>query len=386
MDNKIKVLQVLHNLKNGGVQRDVVIPIEIIDPKYVSFDILLLSDISGELEERLKGKANIYRFPLKKGHSKISRALHVWIDPFRVYVFLRKLIRKNGGYNAVHVRHKMFVGPCVAAANKENVKVRIAHSHVNGPDSREYPHVKAYMNLSKIICKRNATMLLGVTKDACNYLFGNNANSYVIKNPLIDLDKYNPLKYPYKEHSRINLIQIGSYGERKNQLFSIEIIKELVDRKVDVSMTFIGYAQEGSTVEQSMIQKIKHYGLNSQVQMLPSNTNVADQLALSDIMLLPSLQEGLPNTALEAQAMGVRCFLSTEISEDANYGLCDFLPLEKGAKYWADKIIEYAKKSNLQKKFIDLSCYDNKKVCAQHLMIWQGYTFEESMRVYNKTT
>lgn len=383
MSKPIRVLQVLHNLKNGGVQRDVVIPIEILDRKNVIFDVLLLSDVHGELEKRLEGKASIYRIPIKRGSNVLARALHVWSNPIRVYRETRKLIRSNGGYDAVHVRHRMFLAPCASAAKKEGVKVRIVHSHVNGPDSRELPHVKAYLNLSKVLCRRNATMLLGVTKDACNYLFGKKANAHVIKNPLIDLTKFDPQRYSYSEHTRINLIQVGSYGERKNQLFSIEIVKELVAKSVDAAMTFIGYAQEGSNVEQRMRETINSYGLQSVIQMLPSDTNVADELAKADIMLLPSLQEGLPNTALEAQAMGVKCLLSSNISTDANYGLCDFLPLDKGAAYWADQIVEYARKSKLRKTFIDLSCYDNRKVCEQHLMIWQGHSFEESLQAFD---
>lgn len=383
MSNPTRVLQILHNLKNGGVQRDVLVPAQVIDSDLVKFDILLLSDVVGELETEMHRYSHIYRIPLKRSKSIIIRAIRVWTDPIYVYLKTRELVRKNGGYDAVHVRHKMFIAPCVTAAKKEGVKVRIGHSHINGPDSRELPHVKAYMELSKYIARINSTMLLGVTRDACTYLFGHNAKSYVIKNPLIDLDKFNPQKYSYPVHSEIHLIQVGSYGERKNQLFTVEILKELRKRSIDFKMVFIGYEQEGTGAEQKIIDRLREYELDDAVIMMPSNSNVADQLAQSDIMLLPSLQEGLPNTALEAQAMGVKCFLSTNVSKDADYGLCEFISLEQGAIPWAQRIIEYAEQSKLCKCFIDLSCYDNKKVCAQYVKIWQGNSFENSLSVYD---
>ena len=52
-------------------------------------------------------------------------------------------------------------------------------------------------------------------------------------------------------------------------------------------------------------------------------------LQMADCFLMPSLFEGLSVAAVEAQATGIRCFLSDRCDENVNItGLCSFLPLE----------------------------------------------------------
>ena len=46
-------------------------------------------------------------------------------------------------------------------------------------------------------------------------------------------------------------------------------------------------------------------------------------------------------TAVESQIMGVPCFASTNVPKDVDIGMCTFIDIQKGAKYWATKILEY---------------------------------------------
>ena len=54
---------------------------------------------------------------------------------------------------------------------------------------------------------------------------------------------------------------------------------------------------------------------------------------------MPSFSEGLPVVLIEAQAAGLLCYCSNEISEEVNItGLCQFLPLDEWDQ-WAEKIV-----------------------------------------------
>lgn len=60
-----------------------------------------------------------------------------------------------------------------------------------------------------------------------------------------------------------------------------------------------------------------------------------------DIFILPSIIEGFPISALEAQASGLPCYISNTISQEVK--LCDscrYLHLSDGAEIWAKEILK----------------------------------------------
>ncbi len=373
MSGKTRVLQVAYDLTMGGVPADIMYPARILDKDEVEFDVLLTSDNVGFYDEEFRKYGNIYRIPIKLGRNKIARAIRVFTDPIYIYVKTKKFLKaKKGYYDAIHCRNFEFNAPCVAAAHKAGIPVRISHSHVNAP-AKERPHIALYNYLSREIIKKHATMCLGVTQGALEYMIGKNGHGYVIKNPTVDLTKYDPTKYEYPEHKDIHLIMVGSIQPRKNQMFGAEVLNELVKAGQDAKMIFIGYpTRPESGYLESVQEFVKENNLDERVQFLPKDSNVAEALAKSDIMLLPSLQEGLPNTALEAQAMGVYCFVSTDVERICNCGLCEFISLADGSKKWAEAIIEYTKKTGLKKTFVDMNSWDNREVSRFHLRIWRG--------------
>ena len=169
------------------------------------------------------------------------------------------------------------------------------------------------------------------------------------------------------------LIMIGSYSRRKNQNFAVDVLKSLIDRGVDARLTFIGYPR--NTMEDyypNLIEKVKKLSLDKVAEFLPQDTDIPKALSQSDFLLIPSLQEGLPNVTLEAQAMGVPCILSNEVSYDCNCGICSFLSLSAGADVWADYIFNEYRKNGGEKRPVDMSTWDNREVCKEYLEIWRG--------------
>ncbi len=365
----------------GGVPKDIIYPVRLLDKNDVEFDVLLTSNTEGFFDEEFEKHGRIYRIPLDRGKTKITRALRVFTDP--IYVYFRALSffkSKAKEYDAIHCRNFVFNAPIIAAAHKYNIPVRISHSHVNAPSS-ERIHIRLYNWFSRRIIKKHATMCLGVTEGALKYMIGD-GQGYVIKNPTVDLSKFDPCKYQYQNHTDIRLIMVGSIQPRKNQMFGVEVLNDLVKSGIEASMIIIGYpTNPASGYLESVYAFVKENGLDSRVQFMPKESDVAKALSESDIMLLPSLQEGLPNTALEAQAMGVYCFVSTDVERVCDCGLCEFHALSDGSKKWAEAIVDYAKRTDLKKKYVDMTSWDNREVSKLHLRIWRGENpFEENRK------
>ncbi len=373
-NSPIKVLQIIADFKKGGVQADVMYPTRILSQDDVVFDVMLFTDRVEFYEEEFSKYGNIYRIPIKRKSNKITRALALFTNYFYVKKKMKEFFSTHNEYDAVHARHVLYNAPCIVSAKKARIPVRIAHCHQNKPEKsfKDRFYVKFYYWCCSKVLNRCATHKFGVTKNAAEYMFGKN-KGMVIKNPTVDLEKFNPKKYANEINENINLIMVGSYSTRKNQRFAAEILHELLKVKPDSKLTFIGYPRNEKEV---YLPNLKTYvnesGMKDSVEFLPQDSDVALQLSKSTIMLIPSLQEGLPNVALEAQAMGVPCFVSTDVSEDCNCGICAFLPLDKGPKYWADEILRYIGKNGYGKHYVDMSSWDNKKVSELHLEYWRG--------------
>lgn len=378
----IRVLQIIADFKKGGVQADVMYPTRILDCKDVVFDVMLFTDKKGYYEDEFLQYGEIYRIPIRQKSNKIGRAISVFSNYFYVKKQMAAFFDSHKKYDALHTRHILYNAPCISAAAKIGIPVRIAHCHANKPTKNEYKdrlYIRFYLWLCSKVLNKKATHRFGVTSNAVEYMFGSKEKGIVVKNPTVDLDKFNPKLYPEDSEKRIKLILVGSYSSRKNQRFAAEILFELLKKKPDAKLTFIGYPR---SEKEDYLPKLKEYvkesGKEDSVDFLPQDTNVAEALSRSTIMLIPSLQEGLPNVALEAQAMGVSCFVSTDVSEDCNCGICTFLPLSKGPKYWADRIIDYVNKNGYGKQYVDMSDWDNKEVCKMYLEYWREKPMEIS--------
>jgi len=374
-DKKVRVLQVIADFKKGGIKADVMYPTRILSADDIYTDVMLLSDTVGFYEEEFSKKGEIYRIPLHRKNTRIQRALSIVTNYFYVRREMTKFFRDHPAYDAVHARHLILNAPCIVAAKKAGIPVRIAHCHVNKPIRKEYQdrlYVRMYLWLCARVLNRCATHRFGVSEFAVEYMFGKN-NGIVVKNPTVDLQKFDPKKYSVKEDNAIHLILVGSYSGRKNQRFALETFCELAKMKPDATMTFIGYPR---TADDDYLPNLKKYaaeqGVSDRVAFLPQDTNVAEALSQSTIMLIPSLQEGLPNVALEAQAMGVPCFVSTDVSRNCDCGICEFLPLADGAKKWAEEIVKYTRVHGTGKQYVDMTSWDNRKVCQEHLDYWRG--------------
>lgn len=379
----IRVLQIIADFKKGGVQADVMYPTRILNQEDVRFDVMLFSDKKEFYEDEFLHYGNIYRISIKKRKNKLFRVFSLFIDYFIVKRQMKQFLRTHEEYDAIHSRHLLFNAPCISAATENGVPVRIAHCHVNKPNgktTKDRSYVKLYLKICARILNKKATHRFGVTGSAVEYMFGDRAKGIVVKNPTVDLSKFDPKKYLSVNSNEIKLIVVGSYSYRKNQLFAAEVLYELLKSKPESFLTFIGYPRNE---KEDYFPRLKEYvtsaGMEKNVAFLPQDTNVAEMLSKSTIMLIPSLQEGLPNVALEAQAMGVPCFISSNVSKDCNCGICTFLPLSQGPKYWAEKIEEFVSTNGYGKHYVDMSSWDNKLVSKMYLDYWHGKPMKMAM-------
>lgn len=374
-EKKIRVLQINTDFKKGGVQAEIMYPARILDPKRVHFDVMLLSDTVGYYEEEFSHYGEIFRISLPRRKTRLGRVASVFLEYGRVRKELTAFLRSHEPYDAVHCHNLRYNAPCMAAAYDAKVPVRVAYCAVNKPEQkgfRDRLYFRFYLWLCSFVLNRCCTHKFGVTQNAADYIFGK-GKGQPIKNPTVDFDTFDPAKYPQSPNGNIHLLMVGSFSSRKNQKFAVDVLHELKKTNPDATLTYVGYPRSPKeTYLPELKEKVQRLNLNDSVTFLPQDADIPAVMAASTFLLIPSLQEGLPNVALEAQKMGLPCFISTNVSNDCDCGICTFLPLDEGAEYWAEAISAYAAHHSTGKQYVDMSQWDNRKICEDYMDIWSG--------------
>lgn len=260
-------------------------------------------------------------------HRKIS-------SPLR---YIRELTKVAKKYDIIHIHGNSATMLLeMIAAKLAGVKLRIAHSH----------NTMCTMKCIDKICRPlfytmcNARLSCG--KLAGKWLFGN--RDYTIINNGIDVRRYSYDSYE-RMRMRKNLSiekckvigHIGNFVEQKNHKFIIQTFVMVTLKDPTARLLLLG----DGVLKSSIKDLVNDYDIGDKVIFAGSVDNVASYMQTMDIVILPSIYEGLPLCMIEAQANGLSIIASDVISADADLtGNVIFLPLAYGPKHWADKISE----------------------------------------------
>lgn len=167
------------------------------------------------------------------------------------------------------------------------------------------------------------------------------------------------------------LFHAGRLTSVKNQRFIIDILKRLLDERVNSKLFIAGDGELREELEEYANQR----GVINNVCLLGSRDDVVGLYQMADIFLLPSFHEGFPVTLVEAQATGLPCVVSTGVSDETNLtGYVRYVSLRDDISVWVrnvvDLIDETIDRSNVYKRLYKLR-YDIEQV-ANDFMTYIG--------------
>ena len=321
-------------LQNAGVPHVMMKIVRELSGEFI-FDVAVFGEEKGYFDEEfLSFGGKILRCPVPQnqnglfGFLKKSIALHNFL----------KVVLSETHYDAIHCNNGFEAAVALQIASKKNVSVRISHAHGYYPVAGRNPISRAYKVLCQKAINRYATVTLACSTKAGDSLYGGAPYTNVL-NP-VDLSQYCFSKEP---HEGVNLLQIGYYNKLKNQLFTLKVLKGLLEKGLNVRLYFIGYSC-GNDYLAAMEQYITKENLVDYVTFLATDYPKHKIMPKIDFLLLPSTSEGLPLVALEGQAAHILCITSTAVCEDVNMGLFSSLPISSPS-VWADFIcsnLDYA--------------------------------------------
>ena len=210
----------------------------------------------------------------------------------------------------------------------------VAHSH-NADTTKKRLHYSLRWLLNKL-----SDIKLACSEKAGIFMYGENEKYQVIKNG-IDLDKYTYSKEKYTSvrqklrwDENLVILYVARMNHQKNPFFALEIMHALNKEIPNVMMAYIGDGELKKDIEKYIsernIKNISFMGIRDDVNQL---------MIASDILILPSLFEGLPIVSVEAQAAGLPTLLSDNVSKEAKLvSSTEFLPIDN-VTHWSNRII-----------------------------------------------
>lgn len=183
--------------------------------------------------------------------------------------------------------------------------------------------------------------LLSSCSYACSELAGDwmfTSEYEVLKNGIY-AEKYRYSNIHRKKvHQKIGITDqivighVGHFTYQKNHTFLIEVFRELTYLSCNVHLLLIG---EGP-LKPDIVEMLHNFNLKEKVTFLEKRRDVNELLSAIDVFVLPSHFEGLPLAGIEAQAAGLPCIVSQNISHELNVtGDVVYLPIED-PKAWAE--------------------------------------------------
>jgi len=127
------------------------------------------------------------------------------------------------------------------------------------------------------------------------------------------------------------------------------VFNEVLKQNENAVLLFVGDGELRTQIE----SQINNLGMADKVILTGVVPNVNEYLQAMDVFVFPSKFEGLGIVAIEAQAAGLYCVVADTVPQEAFItDLIEKIPLSKGAKAWAEVILQYTnhKKKNTLKE------------------------------------
>ena len=320
----VKILMILGGLGKEGITNSVLTYLENLDMT----DLDMTLGIAGKAEEKVLDRA-------KKLGIKIEFLPGRNIEPIKYFSALKGLVKKEK-YDIVHVHgNSATLGIDMLAARMGGVKVRNAHSRNT---SCTHPIMD---KLARPIFNWTYTDGFACGEEAGKWLFGNKPftvmpNGKNVDRFLFKQEKRAELRKKYQVQDKIVIGHAGVFNSQKNHKYLIRIFNELCKKHENYELWLMG--ADGGTL-QDVKQQIKEYGLENKIRFMGYQPNVEDYLCAMDIMVFPSLYEGLPNVVVEWQMAGLPCYLSDTITRECCVmDNVEYLPLDEDISRWVGKI------------------------------------------------
>jgi len=392
MKRELRVLQVFSVLSVGGAETWLMSLLKYFReaegslPVRVKCDILLTGGEPSVFDEEAKALgARLFYVPFTR------RNTAGFIREFR-------RILAAGNYDVIHDHQDYIAGLHFAMGLGRLPRIRIAHVHNPFFCVRSrLSHASGRMTVAtgKRLLSRLATHVAGTSREILSkYGFYQELFKETNVSALhcgFDVSQYAGRydehhsdlcrEFSWNEPARIILF-VGRLNtpfennlNQKNPHFALEVARSCIAKDDRVRMLVAG---GGDEIKSELELRVKEYGLTNQIRLLGIRHDVSRLMKGSDLLLFPSLDEGLGMVAVEAQAAGLEVLASDLVPCECVVipDMVHFYSLDASAFDWAAEALRLL---DLQKRdlaqcndAVQSSAFSIENSAAELLKLYDG--------------
>lgn len=335
---QIRVLQVIGIMNRAGAEALIMNLYRAVDRNAVQFDFVEHGNAPAVYDQEIQELGGrIYRCPKFTGKNILTYRKW-WEEFFKLHA---------DKYEVIHGHIGSTASIYLSVAKKYGL-FTIAHSHnTNGPLN---PKELLYRLLS-YPTRYTADYFFSCSRQAGIDRYGKKIADNPLKLSILN-NAVNTKKFSYNPEQRNKIRSIyglddtklvighvGRFAPAKNHEYLIEIFKAVHHENQNAVLLMVGDGELRSSIE----DKVREYGLSDCVIFAGIQEKVNEYMSAMDILVFPSIFEGLPVTLVEAQTSGLHCIISDNIPADAVIvpEIVKALSLEEKPEFWAEQIREY---------------------------------------------
>ena len=324
----------------GGVETSIIDIVHTLADEPIDFMLFSVWKFDNSYDERRQelGLDAVFLFDEKK--TLVRRCLSGW-QAFNVLLGQKP-------FDIVHINTSNGAGFVYARIAKlRNVPTIIVHSHSSRFGQGHALSKTFFHHVGRIVGASAVTERLACSQEAGYHLYGDRDFKVIRRGVDMRAFCYDPeARKRVREQLGIGggafvVGNIGRISPVKNPLFQVQLFAEFHKRVSDSVLLLVG---DGELREQRNAE-IERLGISECVFSVDATSTPQLYYSAMDCFIMPSLYEGLPTTAIEAQVAGLPIIMSDSITREACItDLVHRCSLEAGVLGWANELVDLYEK------------------------------------------
>ena len=337
----MRILHVLGAMNRGGVETWLMHVLRNLGARGLEMDFVVHTRRAGAYDDEVRalGSRIIPCLTPRRSLTYMSR--------------LRGILRDFGPYDVVHSHVHHFSGVVLRAAAAAGVPLRIAHSHNDTSSLQASAPLlrRAYLALMRRWIARYANVRLACSRLAARALFAEDGRDQRcrILHYGIDLGPFEREYLTAEVRREVGLPagatvlgHVGRFDPQKNHAFVLEVALRAMRMDPRACLLLVG----DGALRAEMEALAGRLGIRDRTFFAGVRPDVPRILiGAMDVFVFPSIHEGLPVAALEAQAAGLPAILSDSVTEEVEVvpRLVRRMSLDEPPEAWAGAVLSAAR-------------------------------------------